>query len=187
MTRPRKLLLLDRDGTLVEEGDYLGDPAKLKFISGVFKALKALQRAGYATVVVSNQSGIGRGLITRSAVDRVQAEFLRQLRRAGVTLEGYYRCPHAPEARCACRKPRLGLVKRAARDLGIPWKASVSVGDRASDVRLGQRTGGKGVLVLTGYGKRWERHGTVQPDHVAKNLAAAIPWLLKEIRKDTGI
>lgn len=175
------LILLDRDGTLITEQDYLKDPRKVKFLAGSLRGLKRLSRAGYPLVVITNQSGVARGLMTRRDVQRVHQRFEALLKKRGIQLDGIYWCPHRPSARCACRKPRLQLVRQAARDLKRPWKGSVSIGDKWSDVQLGQRTGGKGVLVLTGYGQvsKANPHGH-KADHVAKNFESAVTWILKK-------
>ena len=172
------LVLLDRDGTLIEEKEYLSDPGGVKLLPGAVRGLKKLRRAGCRIVVVSNQSGVGRGLITMAELRNVNRRFLQLLKAQKVAPDGVYWCPHRPSARCSCRKPKLGLVKRAARDLRVSWKRSFSVGDRPSDVVLGQKTGGQGVLVLTGYGKQWLK-SSLKPDYVAKNFNQAADWILK--------
>ncbi len=181
MDKAKPLLLLDRDGTLITEQDYLKDPRKVRFLSGAPAALRRLARAGFPLVVTSNQSGVARGLMTRNDVRRVHARFERLLRAEGVRLAGIYFCPHLPSAGCNCRKPRLGMVHQAARDLGRSWRSSISIGDKWGDVALGQRTGGQGVLVLTGYGRhslrQKKRHKA--PDFVARNFATAAQWILK--------
>jgi len=173
----RPLVLLDRDGTLIEERNYLSDPRQVRLLPGAAQGLRRLSLAGFRVVVVTNQSGVGRGLITREQVRRVNRRFLQLLREKKAPLDGLYWCPHRPSARCSCRKPRLGLAKRASRNLGVPWRRSISVGDRPSDIRLGQKTGGAGVLVLTGYGARWRRT-SIKADHVAKDFADAVDWIL---------
>src|SRR5450631_2132822 len=111
---PKKLplLLLDRDGTLIEEKDYLTDPRQVRLLSGVPQALKRLKRAGFKIAVISNQSGVGRGLISMAQLKRVNSRFLRLLKLKKAPIDGLYWCPHSPSARCACRKPKLGMVKR---------------------------------------------------------------------------
>jgi len=173
----RPLVLLDRDGTLIEEGEYLTDPKKVRLLPGVPSALRALKRHGYRAVVVSNQSGVGRGLISLSQVRQVNRQFLRLLKAKKAPIDGLYWCPHKPGDRCSCRKPKLGMVKQAARALGISWKRSISIGDRPSDIELGQKTGGTGILVLTGYGKQWKKESGA--DHIAKNFKAAVSWIIK--------
>src|SRR5262245_16114054 len=106
----KPLLLLDRDGTLITEQDYLKDPRKVRFLRGSLNGLQRLSRAGFKMVVVSNQSGVGRGLMTQRDVQRVTQRFKQLLRVKGIRLDGIYWCPHHPEVKCDCRKPELGLV-----------------------------------------------------------------------------
>ncbi len=171
---------MDRDGTLIEEGDYLKNPRAVKVLPGVPAALRRLKRGGYTLVVISNQSGIGRGLMTLEEARLVQKRFLKLFKAAGIRFNGYYFCPHAPGRRCACRKPKLGMVRRACRDLGRSWKRHVSVGDRKSDVQVGQRTGGLGILILSGYGRQWSsRLGKVKPNKILADFPQAADWILK--------
>jgi D-glycero-D-manno-heptose 1,7-bisphosphate phosphatase len=177
----KPLVLLDRDGTLITEQDYLKDPRKVKLLPGAVPALRRLSRAGFPLVIVSNQSGVGRGLMTREDVRRVHRRLESLLRARGVRLRGIYWCPHTPLDRCACRKPKLKLVRKAGADLGQSWRGSVSIGDKWSDVSLGQRTGGRGVLVLTGYGRltRRQKAPHPKPDFVARDIRAAAAWIIK--------
>ena len=180
------LILLDRDGTLIEERNYLTDPKQVRLLPGVVRGLRRLKRAGFRIVVISNQSGVGRGLITQDQLRRVNRRFLQLLSEKKAPLDGLYWCSHSPSARCGCRKPKLELVKRAAKDLGMSWKGSISVGDRPSDVRIGQKTGGAGVLVLTGYGRRWRCKADA--DYVARNFKDVVSWIMNHavIGKDCG-
>jgi histidinol-phosphate phosphatase family protein len=133
-------LFIDRDGTLIVDVGYPRDPERVEPLPGAIDALGQLQR-GFALVIVSNQSGIGRGLITapeaRAVHDRVIAVFAH----AGVGFAGAYYCPHAPDTGCACRKPAPGLVLDAARELGLDLANSVMVGDKASDIACGRAAG----------------------------------------------
>jgi len=183
--RNKPLILLDRDGTLIVERGYLSKPAGVKLLPGTISGLKKLKSAGFRVVVVSNQSGVGRGLITLRQIKDVSDRFLHLLQLKKIILDGVYWCPHRPEALCSCRKPKLGMVKRAAKKLRVSWKGSISVGDRPSDVQLGQKTGGRGVLVLTGYGKRWPKN-SFKVDYVAKDFLRAVDWILKTTRSDHG-
>lgn len=188
MTKRKPLLLLDRDGTLITEQDYLKDPQKVRFLNGSLEALRELDRAGYTLVVISNQSGVGRGLMTLQDVKKVTARFLQILEQAGVHLAGVYWCPHHPDTPCPCRKPRLGLVRKAARALKRPYRGSISVGDKWCDVQLGQSTGGQGILVRTGHGRRTlrERGPHPKPDFIARNFAAAARWILQNQTKESN-
>ena len=179
MKRRGPLILLDRDGTLIRENHYPGDPAQVELLPGAVEGLRRLKKAKLPLIVVSNQSGVGRGILTRAQVKRVQRRFVMLLRRQGITLDGYYWCPHRPSDRCGCRKPKLRLAKQAAKDLKLPWRRSISIGDRSSDVALGQKTGGWGILVLTGYGRQWAKNPGVRPDHTARDFRRAVPWILR--------
>ncbi len=176
----RPLLVFDRDGTLMEEKGYLRDPAGVRLLPGVAAGLRRLRRAGYPVIVVSNQSGVGRGLMTEADVRKVNRRFLQMLRSRGAGVDGLFWCPHGPGEGCGCRKPGLALVKRAAREVGCSWRGAISVGDRVSDVALGRKTGGFGVLVLTGYGPRALAHFDEQkPDFVARDFGQAVEWIRK--------
>lgn len=174
---------LDRDGTLVVERGYLSEPADIELLPGVPLALKNLRSAGYALVVVSNQSGVGRGLFPLERVHLAMAELRRCLRSQGVELDAIYFCPHRPEAGCACRKPRPGLLMRAAEDLVLDLRNSVMIGDKRLDAATGQAAGALGILVRTGYGEdEAQRVGESQndavPDQVCDDLAGAAHWVL---------
>ncbi len=181
MDKSRVLILLDRDGTIIEERDYLKDSRQVKLMPGVIDGMKRLSRAGFPLVIVTNQSGVGRGYMKHRDVLRVHSHLEKLLRDRGIRLQGIYWCPHAPDATCACRKPQLKLVHQAARDLKRSAHGAISVGDKWSDVRLGQKCDGAGVLVLTGHGleslkKTYHRY---KADFVAKNFQSAVRWILR--------
>jgi histidinol-phosphate phosphatase family protein len=150
----RAAAFLDRDGTLIEEAHYLADPARVTLLPGAADALRELRAAGYLLVVVTNQSGIARGLFTEEDFRAVQERLESLLRAHGVTFDAVYHCPHHPDftGPCDCRKPALGLYRRAESELGVDLAASIHVGDRLRDVLPALDTGGKGFLVRTGYG-----------------------------------
>jgi len=136
----RRALLVDRDGTLNVDVGYPRDPAQVEPLPGALGALRALQDR-FALVIVSNQSGIGRGLITPAEARAVHARVVERFGQAGVAFAGAYYCPHDPGAGCACRKPAPGLLHDAARELGLDLAASVMVGDKPSDVAAGRAAG----------------------------------------------
>lgn len=179
---PRAAVFLDRDGTLVVEREYLDDPAGIELLPGVAGALRGLRLAGFALVVVSNQSGVGRGRFTLRRVHEVMAALRRALRAQGVELDAIYFCPHRPDEGCPCRKPGTALLERAAEDLQLDLSRSVMVGDKRLDAEAGQRAGGAGVLVRTGYGHDESRGGPGasgrEPDAVVDGLAEAARWIL---------
>lgn len=136
----RRALFLDRDGTLIVDVGYPRDPDAVALVEGAADALRALQR-DWALVVVSNQSGIGRGMITEQQAAAVHERFVARFAAAGVQFAGFYYCPHAPDAGCACRKPAPGLLRDATAELGLDLARSVMVGDKASDVEAGRASG----------------------------------------------
>ena len=193
LTAGRPAVFLDRDGTINEQMGYVNHLSRFQLRPGVARAIRGLNEAGLPVVVVTNQSGLARGYFPESLLEAVHAELHRLLAREGAHLDGLYICPHHPEAReerfrldCDCRKPRPGLLERAAAELGLDLGRSYMVGDRWSDLRCGAAVGATTVLVLTGYGRGDAAYvgpgQTVQPDHVAEDLEAAARWILDRTR-----
>jgi len=177
----RGAVFADRDGTLIVERGYLSDPADLEVLPGVPEAIHALHAAGFAVVVISNQSGVGRGFFTPGRVYEAMAALRRILRARGAELDAIYFCPHRPDEGCACRKPGTLLLERAAENLGLALARSAFVGDKRIDVRTGHNAGALGVLVRTGYGGSEPEPpdpGERPPDQVCESFAAAVEWLL---------
>lgn len=152
----RRAAFIDRDGTLIVERHYLADPDGVHFTDGAIRALRRLEEAGFVLVLVTNQSGIGRGLYTLADFEAVQARIRERLAAEGVHLAGVYFCPHHPDEACACRKPGTALFEQAAAELGLDLGASVYIGDRLKDVEPAWRLGGRAILVRTGYGAEQE-------------------------------
>jgi D-glycero-D-manno-heptose 1,7-bisphosphate phosphatase len=176
----RPAAFLDRDGTLVPDTGYMGDPNDLELFPGTAEALRTIAAAGYALVVISNQAGVGRGLFGLTRAYEVMARLRSLLREAGVELDAVYLCPHRPDEGCECRKPRTALLERAADDLGLSLRRSVMVGDKWIDVEAAHRVGAVGVLVRTGYGREEETHpipGWRLADEVLDDLPAFARWL----------
>jgi D-glycero-D-manno-heptose 1,7-bisphosphate phosphatase len=154
----RQALFLDRDGVLNEEVDYLHDPALLKMIPGAGPLINDCNRRGTLVLVVTNQAGIGRGLYDAKAMTSVNQKIARELAPWGAVIDGWYCCPHLPEADCACRKPKPGLLRTAATEFGVDLAASVMVGDKVGDLEAARAAGvGATVLVRTGYGSQEEQ------------------------------
>ena len=194
----RPAVFMDRDGCLIEEVGYLNHPSRVRILPRSAAAVSRLNAAGIPALMATNQAGIARGYFSAETLAEINAEVVRQLEREGARLDGLYVCTHHPTAGsppyrrlCECRKPKPGLLHRAAGELGLDLSRSVMVGDKPSDVEAGQAAGGAGVLVLTGYGRgEWEylRHAwTVKPDHVAEDLLDAVMWSLARLESEKGV
>ena len=170
---PRRLLFLDRDGTIIVERNFPRNPDEVELLPGAAAAIRRLRARGLAVVVVSNQSGIGRGYLTFEDASRVNARLLELLAAEGTTLDAIYFCPHAPADGCGCRKPRSGLLLKAAEEFGADLSRSFLVGDKAADVEAGRAVGTTTVLVRTGYGAAQLFPPGRGPDLLAEDLGAA--------------
>ena len=191
-----RAVFLDRDGTVNEEVGYLRDLADLRLIAGAGAAIRRLNEAGLKVVLVTNQSGVARGYFPESLVLEAHENLDRMLREEGASIDAIYYCPHHPTAGnsnytivCDCRKPGTGLIDRAARDLGIDVKKSYVVGDKWSDVELGQRAGAHSILVQSGFAP--DDPGNIRParvgdpDFIASTILDAAEWIIQRISKDT--
>lgn len=150
---PRRAVFVDRDGTILEERHYLRNPAEVALVPGAVEALRLLRRAGFLLFVVSNQSGLGRGLITAAEHDAVHRRFLDLLAEAGVAPDDVRYCPHAPEAQCACRKPSTGMLPGDWHGESVDWRQSVVIGDKPGDLALADNAKAVGYLVMSGHGR----------------------------------
>lgn len=176
-------VLVDRDGTVIRERDYLADPGGVELLPGAAEGLRAFRSHGYAVVILTNQSGIARGLYDQASYRAVAKEVERRLAEAGVPVLGSYHCPHHPDftGPCDCRKPASGLAERAAEEHGLDLSRSVFIGDRLRDVEMARRFGGVSVLVRTGYGAA-EAASAPADVLVADDLEEAAGRLLDEGR-----
>ena len=182
-------VFLDRDGTLIEEVGYLDRIDRIALFPWSVDAVKLLNRAGFRVVIVTNQSGVARGMFDERFVGDAHDFIDARLREGGATIDRFYYCPHHPDApieayrqRCECRKPRVGMARRAEQELEIDLTRSYVVGDRWMDVELAQAFGGRGVLVQTGYGKTEIARPKpgVDASLVAPDLMAAVAWILQQ-------
>ena len=173
MATDRRYVVLDRDGTLIVDEPYLSDPGAVGLIEGAGAALRRLAGLGLGLVLVTNQSGVARGLVSSERVGEIHRRMEALLEAEGVRLAGIYVCPHHPQDDCACRKPRTALLEQAARELGFDPQRAFVVGDKASDVALGRAVGATTLLVLTGHGASQAETGGSGPDHVVADLAEA--------------
>jgi D-glycero-D-manno-heptose 1,7-bisphosphate phosphatase len=170
-------VFLDRDGTLIEDRHYLGNPEGVVLLPGVSGALRRLADAGWARIVVTNQSGIGRGRFDRAAFDATDAAMQAYLAADGAAIDATYCCPHAPDAGCLCRKPGTALHREAAATWNIDLARSCCIGDRPSDVAPAREFGALGILVGAVDGDPAQ----AQAPHalIADNLAAAVDLLFR--------
>jgi D-glycero-D-manno-heptose 1,7-bisphosphate phosphatase len=142
----RRAVFLDRDGTIIHDRAYPRDPSQVELLPGAANGLKLLRELGLPLIVVSNQSGLARGLVTPAEAEAVHRRFLECLAAREITLEGVYYCPHGPDDGCACRKPAPGLLVRATVELNIDLGRSFMIGDKSSDVEAGIRAGCASIL-----------------------------------------
>jgi D-glycero-D-manno-heptose 1,7-bisphosphate phosphatase len=183
----RPAVFLDRDGTMIADVGYLDAIDQIAFFPWTVDAIRMLNRGGFLVVVITNQSGVARGIFTESFVDETHRAISARVEAGRAHVDAYYHCPHHPDGSvaafasvCDCRKPGRALVDRAAADLGIDPARSFMVGDRWLDVTLGRAMHGRGILVRTGVGAREEAHPLpdVTADAIVDNLAAAVSWIL---------
>lgn len=168
-------VFLDRDGTLMRDVDYCGDPGKVEVFPQAAAALHRLKEKGYKLVVITNQSGIGRGYFTEEDYRAVEAEFERQL--GNGLIDASYFCPDLPSSTSIRRKPGPGMVFEAQRDHRLDLRRSFFVGDKASDIGCGQNAGVRTILVRTGYG---DAQTNCRADWIAKDIAEAADIILRE-------
>ncbi len=184
-------VFFDRDGTLIAEAGYLDSPDKLAFFPETFEAVRRINESGMTAVVVTNQSGVARGLFTEDVVRDINARIQEMLLKQGSRIDRFYYCPHHPtdgidpyRMICDCRKPEPGLLHQAARDLDLDLTQSYLIGDHLRDVETAHRVGAKGVLVLTGHGseqlKTLDLSEKKGPDYIAENILDAVKWVLKD-------
>lgn len=172
-------VFLDRDGVINRRriADWVRSPEQLELLPGALEAIARLSRAGWRTVVVTNQSAVGRGLMTSEDVDRVNAHLVACVERAGGRLLGILVCPHAPTDGCACRKPGVALFERAVTTWGIELSDAVMIGDAASDIEAARRAG-VGIALLIPDPVEGYPDDAPRPDGQFPSLADAVDWLL---------
>lgn len=173
----RRAVFLDKDGTLVIDVPYNVDPEQIILAPRAFDGCAALHRAGYLLVVVTNQSGIAKGLFKAQALIAVEAR-LRRL--VGVPIAGFYYCPHDDADQCGCRKPRPGMIVQAARELSINLTESWMIGDILNDVEAGNRAGVRSILIDNGNETQWRWDMLRRPAHRVPDIGAAATAILYE-------
>jgi len=186
-------VFLDRDGTMIEDVGYLDALDRVELYPWTVDAIRALNRAGLAVIVVTNQSGVARGLFTEAFVEATHRHIEAQLEVGGARVDAYYYCPHHPHGivdnysrHCDCRKPEHGMISRAVHDHGLDTTRSFVVGDKWLDVQLGRAVGARALLVRTGSGAAEELRPLdgLEADAIVDNLAAAASWILGQPGRD---
>ena len=184
-------VFLDRDGTLIEDVGYLDSLSRVAFYPWTVDAIRMLNRVGLPVVVVTNQSGVARGMFDVALVDETHGVIDARLAAGGARVDAYYYCPHHPDGlvaayarSCDCRKPGRGMIDQATADLGLDPAQSFVVGDTWTDVQLGRTVGARSILVRTGKGLEQERAPVrgAGADAVVDNLAAAVSWILLHLK-----
>src|SRR3990170_6205174 len=190
-------VFIDRDGTINEETGYVDSLDKFRILPNVTEALRRLNESGIPAIMITNQSGVGRGYFSMDFLDTLHNRMMMEFTEQGCRLDGIYICPHHPDENCACRKPKPGMLLSAAKKNEIILHASYVVGDKMRDIELAHRVGAKGILVLTGYGAEELRNNPPMPqipvgtefnsvpDHVAANLSEAVEWVLGQVKKQS--
>lgn len=180
---PRAAVFLDRDGTVVDDPGFLRDPEAVRLLPGAAAAIARLNSAGIPAVIITNQSGIARGLITPAEYAAVERRIAEVLAAGGARIEATYHCPHHPEedGPCDCRKPGTLLYRRAAADLGLDLGSSWGIGDRLSDLEPVRSLGGRAVLVRTGTGIEHQPAAIAAGFPVASDLGAAVDLVLRSL------
>ncbi len=177
--KERGAAFLDRDGTIIEDRDYPGDPAQVRLLPGAAAAIRRLNSAGVPVIVVTNQSGIARGLITEEQYHAVRARMEELLSGEGAVITATYYCPHGPDTHppCDCRKPAAGMFERGAREQRVSLAGSVFIGDRTRDVLAGVAAGGRGFLI--GQPERFDLPDGTSGIEFVSSLAEAVESVLE--------
>jgi len=187
VTTTRPAVLLDRDGTINLDAGYIDRLERFELYPFAIDAIRLFRRAGYLAVVITNQAGVAQGLYDEAFVDATARHLASRAELGGTRIDGHYYCPHSPDAAveryrvdCECRKPKAGLARRAAEDLGIDLGRSVVIGDRWRDIAVARAVGARGVLVKTGYGatEALRPPPGLSADAVCEDLIGAAVWLL---------
>jgi mannose-1-phosphate guanylyltransferase / phosphomannomutase len=188
--RLSRAAFLDRDGVICEDVDQLHKIEELKLIPRSAEAIQLLNKNGYLTIIVTNQPMVARGLCTEEDVQRINQELVEMVADAGGRIDAVYYCPHHPETNhpeandpkyrreCECRKPKPGMIKQAAKDLGVDLSKCYIIGDRTADIKTGENAGIKTILVRTGAGGNDKKY-IVKPDYTCQDLYEAAELIIK--------
>lgn len=181
------LVLIDRDGTVNVERHYLSRPEQIELLPASASGIKLLKSLNLSVVIVTNQSGVGRGFFDSQRLEKINDRLREVLSENGAIIDAIYFCPHSPEEGCSCRKPATGMAQRAAADFKFELSKSFVIGDKACDIIFGKNIGATTILVRTGYGAQTEQQGNTPPDYVADNLLAAAQLIKKILERKESV
>jgi len=174
----RKLILLDRDGTVNEEVHYLSTPDQVELIPGAAAGIRRLNQAGFLVAIITNQSGIARGFLSLSELELIHQRLLELLAADRAAIDGIYYCPHQPADNCSCRKPLPKLAYTAAQALATNLDGAIIIGDRECDILLGKAIRATSILVRTGHGSHFNATPETKPDLICSDLNSAVDWIV---------
>lgn len=177
MNNKQKAIFIDRDGTLIEEVNFLHRVEDLRFFDYTDESVKLLKEKGFLVIIATNQSGIARNVYSEEDMHGIHKAIQNKLTSK---IDAFYFCPHLPDAGCSCRKPNLGMIEQACQDFEIDLENSWMIGDKKLDVELGHNAKIKTALVLTGYGEKHLPQLKQKPDVIAKTLIEAVSEILKD-------
>lgn len=175
-----KAVFLDRDGVINKDCGFVASIDKFEFLPRVFSSLKQLTDAGLMLVIITDQTGIGKGYYNLEDMEKVHNHMLKEMKKHDIKIAGIYACTHAPEDKCNCRKPNIEFFKRAEEELNLNLEMCYMIGDKTKDIQAGKNAGTKTVLVLTGIAGK-DKEYDAPPDFVAKGLKEASEWIIKDI------
>lgn len=185
-TRPTTGVFLDRDDTIIRDRVYLSDPDGVEILPGAAEAIQTLNRKGIPVIMVTNQSGIARGIFDMDALNRIHHRLTALMAQRDARIDAIYFCPHHPEGTreeyrvsCSCRKPEPGMLREAAEAFGLDLVLCYMVGDKPDDIEAIHRVGGKGILINTGTGIAM----AVKPEFVARDMPDAVRWILEDMQR----
>jgi len=178
-----KAIFLDRDGVICENrNEYVKSWEEFVWISGAKEALSRLTRNGYTTIVITNQSAVGRGIVSRQVVEEIHQRMGKEITQTGGKVERIYYCPHKPEDGCSCRKPKPDLLLQAAEDFKLDLRSSYLIGDMITDIEMGHKVGCRTIMLKTGKGLSQladQAHWKIKPDYIAQDLSEAVDLILE--------
>jgi len=177
MNKSRRAVFVDRDGTLIKEKDHLTSKEQVEMLPGVSDAIRQLNQSGFLVLMITNQSVVGRGMITETELIQIHKYLLGLLDKENARLDGIYYCPHHPDDHCHCRKPETGLIEQALCDFKIDLRSSFIIGDHIKDIQVSRKIGCHGILVCSGHGRMFkdEIHG--DDEYVFDNLMDAVQFI----------